>query len=71
MIAPFSMSEATVIDDVDSTPKGYQKTTLSENFEVEDIYPDGGFDGWMVVLADFICCFNAWGVRRTNVVVSR
>lgn len=23
--------------------------------------PDGGFDAWMVVVADFWCCFNTWG----------
>lgn len=27
--------------------------------------PDGGFDAWMVVAADFWCCFNTWGFTNS------
>lgn len=27
--------------------------------------PDGGFDAWMVVVADFWCCFNTWGFTNS------
>lgn len=31
----------------------------------DDEFPDGGFDAWMVVVADFWCCFNTWGFTNS------